>query len=56
LKKKITKKRTSGMAQGVGPEFKPQPHKKERKKESAAIMSTSPGWFEMLLRNFRNFL
>jgi hypothetical protein len=29
LKKLITKKRAGGVAQGVGPEFKPQNHKKK---------------------------
>jgi hypothetical protein len=32
LKKTHHKKRAGGMAQGVGPEFKPQYHKKEGKK------------------------
>jgi hypothetical protein len=31
LKKTITKKRASGVAQGIGPELKPQYHKKRKK-------------------------
>jgi hypothetical protein len=30
LKKRITKKEVGGMAQGVGPEFKPQYRKKKK--------------------------
>jgi hypothetical protein len=30
LKKTLHKKRADGMAQGVGPEFKPQYHKKKK--------------------------
>jgi hypothetical protein len=33
LKKTLHKNRAAGVAQGEGPEFKPQYHKKERKKE-----------------------
>jgi hypothetical protein len=32
-KKPITKKRAGGVAQGGGPEFKPQYHEKKKKKE-----------------------
>jgi hypothetical protein len=32
LKKDITQKRAGGVAQGVGPEFKPQYHKKTKTK------------------------
>jgi hypothetical protein len=38
LKNPITKKRAGGVAQGVGPEFKPQYHKtKKRKKKPVRI-------------------
>jgi hypothetical protein len=33
LKKKPLTKRAGGVAQGVGPEFKPQYHKKKKKKK-----------------------
>jgi hypothetical protein len=33
LKKTLHKKRAGGVAQGVGPEFKPQYGKKKKKKE-----------------------
>jgi hypothetical protein len=33
LKKKKSQKRSGGVAQGVGPEFKPQYHKKKKKKK-----------------------
>jgi hypothetical protein len=37
FEKILHKKRASGVAQGVGPEFKPQHHKKEKKKKSAGL-------------------
>jgi hypothetical protein len=35
LEKTHHKKRTGGVAQGVGPEFKPQYHQKKKKKVTA---------------------
>jgi hypothetical protein len=32
LEKNLTQKRSGGVAQDIGPEFKPQFHKKEKKK------------------------
>jgi hypothetical protein len=32
LKKKLSQKRAGGVAQGIGPEFKPQYRKKKKKK------------------------
>jgi hypothetical protein len=36
-KKKPSQKRIGGMAQGVDPEFKPQYHKKKKKREGREI-------------------
>jgi hypothetical protein len=36
LKKKITKKSAGGVAQGIGPEFKPQYSKEKKKKKDAS--------------------
>jgi hypothetical protein len=35
LKKNLHKKRAGGMAQGIGPEFKPQYHKKKKKERKS---------------------
>jgi hypothetical protein len=37
LKKTSQKKKTGRVPQGVGPEFKPQYHKKEKKKERKLV-------------------
>jgi hypothetical protein len=34
ISKNLSQKRAGGMAQGVGPEFKPQYHQKKKKKKS----------------------
>jgi hypothetical protein len=37
-KKKISQKRAGGVAQGVGPEFKPQYRKKKKKEEELLVI------------------
>jgi hypothetical protein len=38
LEKKLSQKRAGRVAEGVGPEFKPQYHKKEKKKELCHLL------------------
>jgi hypothetical protein len=38
LKKTVTKKRASGVAQGVDPEFKPRYHKKKKKERREKLL------------------
>jgi hypothetical protein len=38
LKKTVTKKRASGVAQGVDPEFKPRYHKKKKRKKRKTLI------------------
>jgi hypothetical protein len=44
LKNPITKKRAGGVAQGVGPEFKPQYHKTKKRKKKTCEDSITPFW------------
>jgi hypothetical protein len=37
LKKTLHKKRDGGVTQGVGPEFKPQYHQKQKQKKNLAV-------------------
>jgi hypothetical protein len=56
LKRKSHKKRAGGVAQGVSPEFKPQHHKKAKKrkkhqKEPGASVSYLKSWLLGRLRS-----
>jgi hypothetical protein len=42
LEKKLSQKRAGGLAQGIGPELKPQYHKTNKQKNSAIVWIGDP--------------
>jgi hypothetical protein len=48
LEKKPSQKRAGGMAQGVGPEFKPKHHKKKKKKKKTGALPLEPQFQSIL--------